>query len=215
MGLSSSPSPQLKSRVEEILGPVNDKRIELLLSAVERTLVKQQEATKTHSFQIVSLQNQILKLENSKIHEIDDKDSLLEELIRTRTEIAYLKGKLAGLTVEFYSTGQGTSTNRVRQLTTELVSAWNDSPLVDLSVQTCRTDTGVVEVPDAVKDGTADTKLTTEKLADRILSEQRPLLIKGLQDFVAQHTSSSEPAPVNELGQPQILDTTNGQCGLY
>lgn len=133
---------------------------------------------RTHSFQIVRLQNQIQELQNAKSQEDDNKEEILEELNRSRMEIAYLKGRLAGLTVEFYSTkvdNYGSNDN-------ELVKRWTQDQLVDVSSnEELAHPTQMRSSPlEPLKNIILEASGAAEAVADQLLNEQRPKLIKAL-----------------------------------
>lgn len=137
---------------------------------------------RTHSFQIVRLQNQIQELQNAKSQEDDNKEEILEELNRSRMEIAYLKGRLAGLTVEFHSTkvdNYGSNDN-------ELVKTWTQDQLVDVSSnEELAHPTQMRSSPlEPLKNIILEASGAAEAVADQLLNEQRPKLIKAL---VSQH----------------------------
>lgn len=125
--------------------------------------MKQQDTMRTHSFQIVRLQNQLLELQNAKTREEEKKNEILEELDRARTEIAYLKGRLAGLTVEFYSSSgdseQQTEARPQNLLVNELYPNLGSSHF---------------------KHAIVETSHEAALVADQLLNEQRPGLIKAL-----------------------------------
>ncbi|QPH18019.1 hypothetical protein C2857_002973 [Epichloe festucae Fl1] len=176
-----SPRHLTRSRVEDILGSSTDEKIDKLLAALEGTLIKQQDAMRTHSFQIVRLQNQIQDLQNAKSHQDDNKEEILEELNRSRMEIAYLKGRLAGLTVEFYSTkvdNHGSNDN-------ELVKRSTQDQLVDVSAneELARSQQMKSGPLEPLENMILEASGAAEAVADRLLNEQRPKLIKALETF--------------------------------
>ncbi|GAB0133434.1 hypothetical protein EsDP_00001842 [Epichloe bromicola] len=193
-----SPHHLTRSRVENILGSSTDEKIDKLLIALEGTLIKQQDAMRTHSFQIVRLQNQIQELQNAKSREDDNKEEILDELNRSRTEIAYLKGRLAGLTVEFYSTmidNRGSNDN-------ELVKRSTKDQLVDVSTneELARPPQMKSSPLEPLENMIPDASGAAEAVADRLLVEQRPKLIKALVSqhclkIVMKHADASQRKP--------------------
>lgn len=192
-----------RAKVEGALEPVKEEVVQALLGAFEvrfyqrsmflvsnspihqqQTVVKQQELTKSHSFQIVGLQNQIQALQNERLLELEDKTIILDELQNCRDEIVYLKGKLAGLTVEFYSSQP--PTQKHRSYTPVWAFKWNDKHAYNSSSH--RSDTLVPESESRTEqynfeEGINGHSCTAEAIADQLLLEQRPQLIKGLVSF--------------------------------
>ncbi|KAG5913081.1 hypothetical protein E4U53_005024 [Claviceps sorghi] len=145
---------------------------------------------RTHSFQIVGLQNQIQELQNAKSRQEEDAQRVREELLRSRGEIAYLKGRLAGLTVDFYSTATGTK----------------DQGWEDWSGRNRHQDSGAESSPDAkhgasppvevgiLEDGTVGASHAAGLVADQLWNEQRPGLIKALENYCQARHPAFHPA---------------------
>lgn len=113
--------------------------------------------------------------------ELEDKTTILEELQKCREEVVYLKSKLAGLIVEFYSSPH--PTQKHRSYTPAWAFKWNDPHAYDASSH--RSDTLVPENELRIdqynlEESINEASRAAETIADQLLLEQRPQLIKGL-----------------------------------
>ena len=99
---------------------------------MQTALEKQQHVTKNHSFQLVRLQSQATQLLNARHFDGLFQQSVLQELKDCHETIAYLKGRVARLTVEFYSSKTRQFTNddlddtpRVANRHRDVYKSWN------------------------------------------------------------------------------------------
>ncbi|KAG8424514.1 hypothetical protein J3459_002442 [Metarhizium acridum] len=176
---------------DEALTP--DGQLQQLLAALDQT----EGRVKKHSFQIVSLQNQLQVMHNARLEEAEERKRLLQDNERLKTKIAYLKGKLARLTVEFYyaqATASVVTTgpydSEGRRSTTWWSTRHNN-----------KTSSGT-SVPPQEEEARPRNR-AVEAVADRMLAEQRSLL-----DFaqMTQSLSSETRDQLNELDQAHFYD---------
>ncbi|QUC19355.1 uncharacterized protein UV8b_03596 [Ustilaginoidea virens] len=143
---------------------------------LEGAFAKQQETLRSHSFQLVRLQNQIQQLQNKHLQDVEEKADMMAEIHRSRSEIAYLKGRLACLAVEFYSTSTCAATNHHAPSRSFNGSATDYAQKEPTEEKTDRPCMATVEA----------LRAAVEQMADRLLSEQRPFLMRVLQDFASE-----------------------------
>ncbi|KAG6000879.1 hypothetical protein E4U54_001249 [Claviceps lovelessii] len=132
-------------------------------------LVDAVKSHQTHSFQIVRLQNQIEAIRNENSRREEEKEHVLQELHRSREEIAYLKGRLAGHIMEFYLTPPDAKLEEKR--------SQNNS--VDFSPDP-RPEARPPPVFGGFEDRTSQVGHAAGIVADQLLMEQRPALIRAL-----------------------------------
>ncbi|KAG5983079.1 hypothetical protein E4U55_000835 [Claviceps digitariae] len=173
----------LGTRVQDSSGTDSDDRFDRLVEALEDTLTRQQNATTTHSFQIVRLQNQIQDLQNAKSRQDGDMVEAQMELHRSRQEIAYLKGRLAGLAMEFYLTStanaNASTSTKHEHRDEELVNKWAQDCWGDGSADAKHEASPQGELSKS-GDGVVETSHAAGVVADEWWKEHRPGLIKAL-----------------------------------
>ncbi|KAG5926636.1 hypothetical protein E4U42_003073 [Claviceps africana] len=174
-----------RARVEKILGPISDGKVDELLEALEAALTKHRQAMRTHSFQIVRLQNQIQELQNAKSRQQDDRQHVLDELLRSRQEIAYLKGRLAGLTVEFHSTA---ANNQDRGQHDSSGQTWHQDSWAEPSLDAKHGASPQSEVG-SLRDGAVEASHAPGLMADHILNKLRPRLVETLARHLVKGTT--------------------------
>ncbi|KJK95640.1 hypothetical protein H633G_00460 [Metarhizium anisopliae BRIP 53284] len=160
---------------------------------------------KNHSFQIVSLQNQLQLMQMARAEEAEERKRLVRDNEQLTTKIVDLKGRLAKLVVEFYyaqaaaSAAPASPCNSEKQRST---SWWanrhnnnnnntSSSKLIPPQEEEARPRNRVVET-----------------VADRMLAEQKSLLVRGLQDFAQmnQYLTAETRDQLNELDQAHLYD---------
>lgn len=138
-------------------------------------LNKHQETIKKHSFQIVHLQNQIQELQNTMRKEAEDKEKLLAELRRLSDGAATLKGMLAGLKVEFYS-----GPSLVPRYAPPIAGPPSNPSTPLGPAPSYRSSSSLLDRSFDVAQRPSPVSVIAESVAHKLLSEQKPLLIRGL-----------------------------------
>ncbi|KHN98959.1 uncharacterized protein MAM_03421 [Metarhizium album ARSEF 1941] len=176
---------------------VSEERFQQLLAAVDQT----QASLRSHSFQIVSLQNQIQVIQNARVKEAKETRQHIRDKEELRSKIAYLKGMLAKLTVEFYSAQAAAAAASTSPLERERPQAMHRglNPRDDMSLS------AFLQLS---LDKSTPPNRAVDIVADRLLEEQRSLLVRGLQDFAHMNQSLSTETrdQLNELDPAHFYD---------
>jgi hypothetical protein len=146
-------------------------------------LGKQDDIIREHSFQLVGLQNQIQEIQNARDEEAAGKADLLDELRRLREDMTYLKGKLAGLTVEVHSQHPEAKTCRTFKKDSEFQFGQSCHGSSPHRTDMVASESEVWPPPW----GESDVTTVAEKVAEQLLLEQRTLLVKGLVSIILIH----------------------------
>ncbi|KAG6007002.1 hypothetical protein E4U21_006522 [Claviceps maximensis] len=159
-----------------------DETFDDFVLALEYALNKQERAITTHSFQIVRLFNQIQQLQQENLRQADEKRQVQEELMRSQREIAYLKGRVAGLAMELYLTSTNT---RHDYPDDDLLKKWMRDSIVKLPPHASPRASSQLGYS-TFEDSSAEASRTAGVVADQLWDEQRPGLMRALNYCLAR-----------------------------
>ncbi|KHO11519.1 phosphotransferase [Metarhizium robertsii ARSEF 23] len=151
---------------------------------------------KNHSFQIVSLQNQLQLMQMARAEEAEERKRLVRDNEHLTTEIVYLKGRLAKLVVEFYYAQAAASPydSEKQRSTSWWANRHNNN----------NNNTSSSKLIPPQEEEARPRNRVVETVADRMLAEQKSLL----QDFAQmnQYLTAETRDQLNELDQAHFYD---------
>ncbi|KAK9435609.1 hypothetical protein VB005_10411 [Metarhizium brunneum] len=163
---------------------------------------------KNHSFQIVSLQNQLQLMQMARAEEAEERKRLVRDNEQLTTEIVYLKGRLAKLVVEFYYAQAAASAATASPYDSEKqrsMSWWANRHNNNNNNNT--SSSKLIPPQEEEEEEARPRNRVVETVADRMLAEQKSLLVRGL-DFAQmnQHLTAETRDQLNELDQAHFHD---------
>ncbi|OAQ68729.1 hypothetical protein VFPPC_04929 [Pochonia chlamydosporia 170] len=135
--------------------------------------------------------------------EAEDKEKLLAELRRLSDGAATLKGMLAGLKVEFYS-----RPSLVPRYAPPIPGPPSNPSTPLGPAPSYRSSSSLLDRSFDAAQRLSPASVIAESVAHKLLSEQKPLLIRGLQDFAKMNQCLSDETrdQLRELDQAHFYD---------
>ncbi|KID97086.1 hypothetical protein MAJ_06967, partial [Metarhizium majus ARSEF 297] len=162
-----------------------------------------------HSFQIVNLQSQLQVMQKVRAEEAEERKRLVQDNKQLTAKIAYLKGRLAKLVVEFYFAQAATSVATASPYDSEKqrsTSWWANRHNNNNNNNNNNTSSSKL-IPPQEEEARLRNR-TVETVADRMLAEQKSLLVRGLKDFAQMNQSLTAETrdQLKELDQAHFYD---------
>ncbi|TWU71033.1 hypothetical protein ED733_001384 [Metarhizium rileyi] len=154
----------------------HEEQFQRLQAAIDQNRV----STQSHSFQIVALQNLMQNIHNARIQEAKERRELKKDNEWLRENVAYLKGCIAKLIVDFHSTDAAAATDKM---------CHRDNTAREAAVKHRKVHSHNMNDYNA---SWAQRNRVVEITANRLPSEQRSLSVRLLQNSAQMSPSLSD-----------------------
>ncbi|KAM4054490.1 hypothetical protein HRG_005335 [Hirsutella rhossiliensis] len=158
--------------------------LEQLVKTVQAICTKEQKLQRSHSFQLVKLQSQIHELQQYHAEDVDRSTALRDDVKCLHSAVAYLKGRVANLTIELTCLEAKVDQRRPppsaacqQALAVERYAAKQQQ------LQQAQPPSSSVSASSTLIDRLRDAGGSMDALADELLREQKQKLLEKLVTF--------------------------------